>query len=400
MSKSKKAGTKPDAEQGIETKLMHLGRNPSKYYGFVNPPLYRGSTVLYPTVEKLKAKNQKFTYGRRGSPTVRSLEESISELEGGDHTVSTSSGLSACATTLLAFTSAGGHVLVTDSVYQPVRIICERTLKRFGVDVTYYDPFVGAGIADLIQDNTQLVYTETPGSQTFEMQDLPAIANAAHGRNRSIIVVADNTWGTPLYYNPLKLGADAVIHAGTKYFGGHSDVNLGTVTTTSAHAEQLRLIHGDLGQNPGPEDAQLCLRGLRTLPIRLERHWQSSLEIADWLAERPEVAQVLHPARKDDPGHDIWKRDFTGATGLFSIVLKPCSDAAVAAMLDGLDLFGMGASWGGYESLALPFDPASYRSVTRWTADGPAVRFFIGLENVDDLKADLDAGLARLREVG
>ena len=400
MSQSKKAKSTPGSEQRIETRLMHVGRNPSEYYGFVNPPLYRGSTILYPSVEKLKAKNQKYTYGRRGSPTVRALEEAISELESGAHTVSTSSGLSACATTLLAFTSAGGHILVADSVYQPIRIICERTLRRYDVDITYYDPLIGDGIVDLIQDNTQIVYTETPASQTFEMQDLRAVADATHTRNRNIVVVADNTWGTPLYYNPLKLGADAVIHAGTKYFGGHADVNLGTVTTTAALAEQLRLTHGDLGQNPGPEDAQLCLRGLRTLAIRMEHHWRSGLEIADWLDARPEVERVLHPARKDHPGHEIWKRDFTGAGGLFSIVLNRCSDTAVAAMLDGLELFGMGASWGGYESLALPFDPANYRSATRWDAEGPAIRFFIGLENVDDLKADLDAGFARLRAAG
>lgn len=400
MSRSKKTKAKQSDAQHIETRLVHLGRNPSEYYGFVNPPLYRGSTILYPSVDKLKAKKQKYTYGRRGSPTVRALEEAISELEDGAHTVSTSSGLSACATTLLAFTSAGGHILVTDSVYQPVRKISERTLRRYDVDITYYDPLIGGGIADLIQDNTQVVYTETPGSQTFEMQDLPAIAAAAHTRNRNIAVVADNTWASPLYHNPLKLGADAVIHAGTKYFGGHSDVNLGTVTTTEALAEQLRLIHGDLGQNPGPEDAQLCLRGLRTLAIRMEHHWRAGLEIADWLDRRAEVERVIHPARDDHPGHAIWQRDFTGAGGLFSVVLERCSDAGVAAMLDGLELFGMGASWGGYESLALPFDPAGYRSATGWQAEGPAIRFFIGLENVDDLKADLDAGFARLRASG
>ncbi len=400
MSQSKKTGSVPINERHIETRLMHLGRNPSENYGFVNPPLYRGSTILFPSVERVKAKDQEYTYGRRGSPTVRALENAITELEYGAHTASTSSGLSSCTTTLLAFTRSGGHILVADSVYQPVRRISEHILKRFGVEITYYDPFVGAGIADLIKDNTQIVYTETPGSQTFEMQDLPAIADATHEKNRDIVVIADNTWASPLYYNPLKLGADIVIHAGTKYFGGHSDINLGTITTNEARAEQLRLTHGDMGQNPGPEDAQLCLRGLRTLAIRLEQHWRSGLEIANWLSERPEVARVLHPAREDHPGHDIWKRDFTGAGGLFSIVLNPCSDAAVAAMLDGLDLFGMGASWGGYESLALPFDPGAYRTATEWKAEGPAIRFFIGLENVDDLKADLDAGFARLRATG
>ena len=398
MSKSKEPGKNGAEGHKIETRLTHFGANPFDRHGFVNPPLYRGSTVLYPSAEAYWAHAQEYTYGRRGTPTIRALEDAVTELEGGAHTVLTSSGLSACAVSLLSMVNAGGHVLVTDNVYQPARKICDRTLRRLGVEVTYFDPLVGADIAELIRDNTQLVYTESPGSQTFEIQDLPAIAKAAHARD--VPVLTDNTWATPLYCSPLKLGADLVVNAGTKYFSGHSDANLGSVTTTEAWARQLRQTHGDLGQCPGPEDTQLCLRGLRTMSLRLERHWRSGLEVADWLAERPEVARVIHPAREDHPQHDVWKRDFSGAAGLFAIILKECSREGVAAMLDGLTLFGMGASWGGYESLVIPFDPTPYRTATRWKSEGPALRFHIGLENVEDLTSDLDAGLTRLRAIG
>lgn len=395
MAHNKNTGDADGASHKISTRLNHIGREPRENFGFVNPPLYRGSTILYPTVSALKGKNQPYTYGRRGTPTIKALEDAITELENGAHTALTPSGLSACAMGLLSMVSAGGHVLVTDSVYQPVRKICNGILARMGVETTYYDPHIGSGISELIQPETQLIYTESPGSQTFEMQDLPAIAEAAH--ERDIPVMADNTWGTPLFYNPLELGADIVVHAGTKYFGGHSDVNLGTITTTEQYAAQVRQTHGDMGQCPGPEDANLCLRGLRTLAMRLDQHQKSALDIANWFSERPEVSRVLHPALENDPGHAIWKRDFKGASGLFSVILKEQSLDAVASMLDGLELFGMGASWGGFESLALPFDPTSYRSAVPWEKQGQCVRFFIGLEDIDDLKADLDAGFDRLR---
>lgn len=395
MAADKKTDGNGRTDYGMATRLVHVGRNPRENFGFVNPPLYRGSTILYPSVAALRDKAQPYTYGRRGTPTLRALEESISDLEGGDHTVLTSSGLSACTVALLAMTSSGGHILVTDSVYQPVRKICDGLLKKFGVEATFYDPLIGGGIKNLIRPETQLVYTESPGSQTFEIQNLPAIAEAAH--EKDIPVMADNTWGTPLFYNPIALGADFVIHAGTKYFGGHSDVNLGSVTTTARYAEQLRQTHGDMGQCAGAEDTQLCLRGLRSLAMRMQHHEQAAIEMATWLAARPEVEKVLHPAFDSDPGHALWKRDFSGSSGLFSIVLKQASAKAVAAMLDGLKLFGMGASWGGYESLALPFDPSGYRTATRWGAPGPCIRFHIGLEDVDDLKADLDVSLSRLK---
>jgi len=394
MSQSNKPG-KSSGKKNVETRLLHMGSDPRQYHGFVNTPLYRGSTILYPTLESFLSRTPEYTYGRRGTPTISALETAITELEGGYHTALTSSGLAACAVSLLALASSGGHVLITDSVYQPVRTFSTRVLRRLGIEITYYDPRIGSEISELIQENTQLIYTESPGSQTFEIQDLPAICDAA--KARSVPVLSDNTWASPLYLNPLKLGADVVIHAGTKYFGGHSDANLGSITTNEDYAKQIRQTHGDMGQCPGPEDVNLCLRGIRTLSIRLERHQAAALEMANWLAERPEVASVIHPAREDHRDHEIWKRDFTGSSGLFSIILHEASDAALGALLDNLELFGMGASWGGYESLVIPFDPAPYRSATKWETSGRALRFHIGLEDIEDLKADLDAGFERLR---
>jgi cystathionine beta-lyase len=310
--------------------------------------------------------------------------------------VLTPSGLNAIACAFLAVLEAGDHLLMTDSVYQPARRICDGLLKRLGIETTYYDPCIGGDIAGLIRDNTRMIYVESPGSQTFEIQDLPAIAEAA--RARGVFVAADNTWATPLYYNPLALGADIVIHAGTKYFGGHADVNLGTVTANARAAEAVKGVHGDTGMCAGPEDIFLSLRGLRTLPARLEQHQAAAIEMAQWLEKRPEVARVIHPALETHPGHTLWKRDLRGATGLFSVVLEPAPREALAAMLDSLALFGMGASWGSFESLVLPFDPAGYRTATHWRAEGPALRFHIGLEDPEDLKEDLDAGFARLRQ--
>jgi cysteine-S-conjugate beta-lyase len=385
--------SKPPRKQKQDTRLAHSGREPSRYHGFVNPPIYRGSTVIFPTVECLEANDQEFTYGRLGTPTVKALEEAVAELEGGYATLLTPSGLSAIATTLLGLVSAGDHVLVSDSVYRPTRRFCDHVLKRLGVATTYYDPLVGSGIAALISDKTKVVFTESPGSQTFEVQDVPAIAEAAHATGA--MVVMDNTWATPLYFKPFTHGVDVSIQAATKYIVGHADAMLGAITTTEASWPAIHRAHEDLGLCPGPEDAYLGLRGLRTLGVRLERHQRSGLELASWLSRRPEVARVLHPALPGDPGHALWKRDFTGASGLFSIVLKPAPQQAVAAMLDGLKLFGMGYSWGGFESLILPFDPNAYRTATKWQAEGPALRLHVGLEDVEDLKADLEAGFAR-----
>ena len=384
-------GTKTQKEA---TRLAHAGREPARQHGFVNTPIYRGSTVLFPTVARLEANAQDFTYGRMGTPTVNALEEAIAELEGGYRTLLTPSGLSAIATALFAFVSAGDEILVADTVYRPNRRFCDNVLKRLGVTTIYYDPLIGAGIKSLITKKTRVVFAESPGSQTFEVQDVPAIVKAAHAAGA--VVILDNTWATPLYFKPFAHGVDVSIQAATKYIVGHADAMLGAITATEEASRAVEKAHEDLGLCPGPEDVYLGLRGLRSLGVRLERHQRSGLEMAHWLAGRPEVARVLHPALPSDPGHALWKRDFTGASGLFSIILKPCTQGAVAAMLDGLTLFSMGYSWGGFESLILPFDPADYRTTTTWQAEGPALRLHIGLEDVEDLKTDLEAGFARL----
>jgi cysteine-S-conjugate beta-lyase len=386
---SKRTKTQKEA-----TRLAHAGREPARQHGFVNTPIYRGSTVLFPTVACLEANAQDFTYGRMGTPTVKALEEAIAELEGGHRTLLTPSGLSAIATALFAFVSAGDEILVADTVYRPNRRFCDNVLKRLGVTTIYYDPLIGAGIKSLITKKTRVVFAESPGSQTFEVQDVPAIVKAAHAAGA--VVILDNTWATPLYFKPFVHGVDVSIQAATKYIVGHADAMLGAITATEEASRAVEKAHEDLGLCPGPEDVYLGLRGLRSLGVRLERHQRSGLEMAHWLAGRPEVARVLHPALPSDPGRALWKRDFTGASGLFSIILKPCTRGAVAAMLDGLTLFGMGYSWGGFESLILPFDPADYRTATTWLAEGPALRLHIGLEDVEDLKTDLEAGFARL----
>lgn len=384
----------PKPPQRPATRLVHVGRDPAKQHGFVNPPIYRGSTVLFPTMEAYLGGRQEYTYGRAGTPTVRALEQALAELEGGDGSVLAPSGLAAIACALLAFVGAGDHVLVTDSVYRPTRRFCDQLLTRFGVETTYYDPLIGAGIEALMRERTRVVFLESPGSQTFEVQDVAAIAAAAHARDA--VVMIDNTWATPLYFKPFAHGVDVSIQAATKYIAGHADVMMGAVTANRRALPELLRTHKDLGLCAGPEDAYLALRGLRTLDVRLRRHWQSGIEMARWLRQRPEVARVHHPALEDDPGHALWRRDFQGASGLFSIELKPYPKEAVAAMLDGLELFGMGASWGGFESLCLPFDVSDARTATTWRPAGPALRFHIGLEDPEDLKADLERGFARL----
>ena len=388
---------KDDSSKGGEqpgTEVVHLGRAPFEHHGFVNPPVYRGSTVLYETLEALKSRKQPYTYGRRATPTTRALEEAIVHLEGGAATILTSSGLAAVSTAILAFAEAGDHILITDSVYQPARAFADRLLKRLGVETTYYNPTIGADVAKHFRPNTRLVVVESPGSQTFEMQDIPAIANVA--RSNNVWVIADNTWATPLYCKPLALGADVSIQAATKYIVGHADAMLGAVTANARAAKYVDNAKETLGTCPGSEETYLGLRGLRTLDVRLERHQRSGLAVAEWLAGRAEVDRVLHPAFPSHPGHDIWKRDFTGATGLFTIVLKPVAEKSLAAFLDGLKLFGMGYSWGGFESLVILFDPTNYRTATKWTGPGPALRFHIGLEAVDDLVADLADGFRRM----
>ncbi|MGQ0456625.1 MAG: cystathionine beta-lyase [Hyphomicrobium sp.] len=376
------------------TDAAHLGRSPFDQHGFVNTPVYRGSTVLFPTLDAIKSRAQPYTYGRRATPTTRALEDALIKLEGGASAVLTSSGLGALSTALLAFVESGDHILVVDTAYQPGRAFCDRMLSRLGVETEYYDPAIGGGISKLFRANTRLVHVECPGSQTFEMQDIPAIAAAAHARG--LWVLADNTWASPLYCKPLALGADVSIQAATKYVVGHADAMLGAVIANDRAARKIDAAKEALGACPGSEETYLALRGLRTLDVRLARHWESGVRIARWLKARPEVARVLHPALEDHPGHDLWKRDFTGASGLFTIALRATPEPALAAFLDGLKLFGMGYSWGGYESLVIPFDPTSYRTATKWSAPGPALRFHIGLEAVEDLEADLAAAFARM----
>ncbi|MEZ5900660.1 MAG: cystathionine beta-lyase [Hyphomicrobiaceae bacterium] len=376
------------------TDVVHLGRNPSAQYGFVNTPVFRGSTVLFPTLEALKSRTQPYTYGRRATPTTKALEDAFNALTGGTFTFLAPSGLTAVAAALLAFVRSGDEILMVDTVYQPTRAFCDSMLKRLGVKTIYYDPAIGAHIKDLFTDKTRLVFVESPGSQTFEMQDLPAIAEAAHARG--LYVLVDNTWATPLYCKPLALGADVSIEAATKYIVGHADGNLGVATGNARVAKELEQAKEDLGLSIGSEEAYLALRGLRTLDLRLRHHMQAGLDMAHWLAGRAEVARVLHPGLETDAGHQLWKRDYTGASGLFSFVLKPASQKALAAFVDDLELFGMGYSWGGYESLILPFDPRSYRTATKWKAEGPALRIHIGLDDLEDLKADLARGFDRL----
>ncbi len=377
------------------TEVVHSGRNPGQQHGFVNPPVYRGSTVLYPTVESLNAKTQPYSYGRRGTPTVTALEDALSKLEGGAKTKLTSSGYQAVTTALLAFVEAGDHILITDSVYQPARQFCDYILKRIGVETEYYDPLIGSGIAKKVRPNTRLLYTESPGSQTFEMQDTRAFSEVA--ADKKLWHLMDNTWASPLLFKPFQHGVDVSIQAATKYVVGHADAMLGAITSNERAAKHIEMAAGTLGVCPGSEETFLGLRGLRTLDVRLKKHEASGIAVAEWLAKRPEIARVLHPALPSDPGHALWKRDFLGASGLFSVVLRPVSAKAVAAMLDGLSLFGMGYSWGGYESLVIPFDPSSYRTATRWQAEGPALRFHIGLEDVGDLIDDLEAGFSRMK---
>jgi cystathionine beta-lyase len=380
------------------TRLVHAGRDPFDQHGFVNTPIYRGSTVLYPTVDDLKHRRGRYSYGTKGTPTTEALEAAWSALAGAAGTVLTPSGLAAVTVGLMACVKSGDHLLVTDSVYRPTRHFCETVLKRFGVETTYYDPLLGADIEALMRPNTTAVLTEAPGSQSFEMQDIPAIAEVAHRHGACVLM--DNTWATPLLFPPHAHGVDIAIEAGTKYLSGGSDLLLGLTSANERWWRPLRDTFDAFAMCAGPEDVFLGLRGLRTMSLRLREHERQGLEMARWLAARPEVERVLHPALESDPGHAIWKRDFKGASGLFSVILKPASDAALAAMLDGLELFGMGYSWGGFESLVIPFDCREYRTATKWDAAGPALRLHIGLEDTDDLKADLHAGFARLRETG
>ena len=379
-----------------ETKVAHLGRDHKDSHGFVNLPIYHGSTVLYETYDEFRnseARRQQrdqVLYGRYGTPLSFALENAIAELEGANGAITVSSGLAAITESLKAFLSQGDHILVTDSVYQPTRKYCNQVLSRFGVEVTYFDPLIGGDIKDLIKQNTGVIFVESPGSQTFEIQDLPAIAEVA--KENGITTILDNTWATPLYLKPFDLGIDISVHAATKYITGHSDAMLGIISTNEACYDRIRDSVRLSGQCAGPDPIFLGLRGLRTMPTRLKQHWNSGVKVAEWLAGRLEVARLIHPALPSHPGHNLWQRDFTGASGLFAFILHEVSDDAVGRLLENTQLFGMGYSWGGFESLLIPFDPRSYRTATEWNAEGPAFRIHIGLEDPDELISDLQVG--------
>lgn len=380
---------------GINTRLAHIGNTPSDYHGFINPPVVHASTVLFPNARAMETRAQKYTYGTRGTPTTDALCEAIDALEGSAGTILVPTGLAAVTVPLLGFLSAGDHALIVDSVYAPTRHFCDAMLKRMGVEIDYYDPLVGAGIEALIKPNTKLVHTEAPGSNTFEMQDIAAISAAAH--RHGCVVTMDNTWATPVYFRPLDHGVDISIHAATKYPSGHSDILMGTVSANAAHWDRLMEANITLGICGAPDDAYQILRGLRTMGVRLERHQESALAIAEWLEGRDDVARVLHPALPSFPGHDIWKRDFKGASGIFSFVLAVDSPekfkAKAHAFLDALSIFGLGYSWGGFESLALHVN-LNDRRICKAPKEGPVIRLQIGLEDVADIKADIERGFA------
>ncbi|MDE2229675.1 MAG: cystathionine beta-lyase [Alphaproteobacteria bacterium] len=383
-----------------DTLLAHAGRDPARNFGVVNPPVYHASTIIHQTVADLeKAQKNRYgidqvVYGRYGTPTTFALEQAVAALEGGSRAIAFCSGAAACYAAILAFVKAGDHVLVTDSVYGPVRGFCNGFLARFGVETTFYNPTIGEGIGAAIRDNTRVIYLESPGSLTFEIQDTRAIARLA--KTRGIKTVFDNTWAAPLYCKPLALGCDVEVIAGTKYIVGHSDAMMGLAVANEENFLKVREAATLMGNHAAPDDCYLALRGLRTAGVRLKQHQAAALELAQWLTKRREVERVLHPALSNDPGHHLWKRDFTGASGLFSFVLKPgVQKRAIDILLDGLELFGMGFSWGGFESLLVPVYPEHLRTAVPWQ-DGPVLRVHAGLEDVDDLIADLDAGFKRL----
>ena len=374
------------------TRLTHLGRAYSEH-GMVNPAVYHASTVLFPDAQSLHDRSTEYTYGRKGTPTSRAVETAIAELEGGFDCRVCPSGLAAITTALLTFLKTGDHLLMTDTVYWPARQLCDGLLKKLGIETTYYDPLIGKGIAGLIRPNTRVVYLESPGSQTMEVQDVSAMAEAAH--KAGALAIIDNTWSGGYYFKAFAHGCDVSIQAATKYIVGHSDAMLGSVVCTAATFAQFNHTYEEMGMFAGPDDMYLGLRGLRTMDVRMERHQKNATIVAEWLRGQEAVDTVLYPALSNAPGHEMWKRDFKGASGLFSVTLKPASEDAVAQMLDGLELFGMGYSWGGFESLVVPFKP--YRTATNWTAEGPCLRFHIGLENPEDLILDLEQGFKKLK---
>ncbi|MDR3435712.1 cystathionine beta-lyase [Telmatospirillum sp.] len=381
------------------TTIVHAGRHPQQQMGAVNPPVYHASTITYPTIEAMKAGEKKpfdgVRYGRFGTPTSFALEEAVCALEGGFRSISTASGLAAITGSLTALLKTGDHVLMVDTVYYPTRRFCQEQLKRWGIETTFYDPLIGADISRLMRPETKVVFVESPGSLTFEVQDVPAIAAAAHAGGA--LVVMDNTWATPLFFHPFEKGVDVSLHAATKFIVGHSDAMLGIITCATEELwHKVKSSVALSGVCAGADEAYLGLRGLRTLAVRMRQHQDSGITLANWLGQRPEVAKVWHPALPDDTGHALWRRDFSGACGLFGFELTPCPEPAVSAFLNGLEHFGLGYSWGGFESLIIPTTGSISRTVRPWNAVGPTLRIHTGLEDPDDLIADLAAGFERL----
>lgn len=383
-----------------DTLLTHTGNDPYGNHGVVNPPVYHASTIVHRTVagmenaQKNRLQKGNMSYGRYGTPTTFALEEAVSAMEQGDRTIAYCSGAAACYAAILSFVQSGDHILVVDTVYGPVRAFCGGFLKRFGVTTTFYDPMIGADIAGLLRDNTRLIYLESPGSITFEVQDVPAIVAVA--KARGIPTVLDNTWSSPVFYQPLKHGVDVSVIAGTKYIVGHSDVMMGFTVCKNDTFPKLRQGATDLGYHAAPDDCYLALRGIRTAGVRMRQQEKQALGLVEWLRQRPEVELVLHPALPGHPGHEFWRRDFSGSSGLFGVVLKrDVPQSALNALIDGMELFGLGASWGGYESLILPTHPERIRTAKPWDS-GPTFRLHAGLEDLGDLIADLERGFERL----
>lgn len=388
-----------------QTKLVTAGRNKKWTHGVVNPPVQRASTVVFNTVaEKNKAAQERQSstlfYGRRGTQTHFAFQDAMVQVEGGAGCALYPCGTAAIANAILSFVSTGDHILMVDTCYEPTRDYCNTILKKMGVETTYYDPMIGDGISDLIKPNTTVLFTESPGSITMEVQDIPTLARIAH--QHDIVVMLDNTWAAGVLFSPFEFGVDISIQAATKYIVGHSDVMLGTAVANEKHWPQLREQSYLMGQCVSPDDAYLGLRGLRTLDVRLKQHQENSVKIANWLATRPEVDHVRHPALESCPGHDVYQRDFSGCNGLFSFVLKTSYPRATTALLDGMEHFSMGYSWGGYESLILANEPKSFnalRTVANPNFEGTLIRVHIGLEDTDDLIADLEAGLNKYTEL-
>ena len=387
----------------ITNELVHLGRDNQSNGRAVNLPIHQTSTMLFNSLEEFETardvRYEKGTlyYGRYGNPATFELENMMAELEEGAGCVAVSSGLTACAISLMTFASMGTHILIADTVYGPTRMFCENVLKTYGVNVTYFDPMMGSEIEGLIQDNTSIIFLEAPGSGTFEVPDIPAITDVAKRHN--IVSILDGTWSTPLFCKPITLGVDVVVHSGSKYISGHSDAMLGFIVTNSEDSyNKVRKMSLAFGDRAGANDVFLALRGLRTLEVRLRQHQESTLKIIDWLKDQPAVSRVLHPASPDCPGHDSWRRDFKGAAGLFSIELNVMPEKNIRAMINSLKLFAIGLSWGGFESLILPVDPSAYRVATEWKNRGPLIRLNIGLENTQSLIEDLETGFSHLTQ--